>query len=202
MNKDEAMRISGEALNELEELLAEGRPETLKRYLDQMAVFHKYSFLNVMMILAQNPNASQVAGFGTWKKLGRWVKADEQGIGIFAPLIQRKADREEPSRGVADTTAAANQRVLAGFRVVHVFDLSQTEGEAMPELSKPLGEPGEALPHLFRFSEYSGITVVEEEIPWGSTGVSKGGKILLRPGLSDSEKFSVLAHELAHEFLH
>lgn len=204
MTKEEAMCISQEAVVELEKVLSQGKPESLQRYLDQMAVFHNYSFLNQMMILAQRPDASHVAGFHTWRKLGRWVKADEKGIAIYAPLVFRKSDKETSSQDSEQNSekAAKFQRALCGFRVVHVFDLSQTDGKPMSELSTPIGEPGETLPHLFQFSETSGIKVLIQPLPSGSHGVSKGGLIVLRPGLSASEQFSVLAHELAHEFLH
>jgi len=95
-----------------------GKSETLAAYLTAMARFHKYSFGNIVAIARQKPDATRVAGFGTWKEMGRFVKRGEKGIQILAPMIgfRRKGDAAEQE------PETKPQRVLIGFRVVHVFE--------------------------------------------------------------------------------
>jgi len=166
----------------------------LNAYLDAMGRFHAYSFNNVMLILSQQPDATRVAGFRMWKSLGRSVKKGEKGIAIFAPMrVKEKQESEN-----ADEEDAS--RVI--FRVVHVFDVAQTEGEPLPEPVRVGGDPGEYLDRLCEAVVTSGITLETSFELGAADGVSKGGSIALRPGLSRAEYFSVLVHEWAHELLH
>lgn len=98
MKRDAAMKLAQEGLNDLNAALQQGGSEALKRYLDVLARFHHYSFGNVMMIARQRPGATYVAGFHTWRKLGRWVKKGEQGIAIFAPMVGRPCRRTRMMR--------------------------------------------------------------------------------------------------------
>lgn len=190
MKKDEAKNIGDEALAELASQLASGRTEELARYLDTMSSFHDYSFGNCMLIARQRPTATLVAGFRSWQKLGRHVKKGEKGICILAPLVGKKDDEEE------------GERAVFGFRAVHVFDVSQTEGEELPEVNQISGEPGEKLQRLRATATGLGIALSYEEDLGGASGVSKGGSIVLLSGLSPAAEFNTLAHELAHELLH
>ncbi len=79
------------------------------------------------MIFLQPPDATVVAGFNRWKSLGRFVKKGEKGISIFAPC--RYKTKVETDAGEEKTV-----QQIRGFRVVHVFDISQTEGEELPDL--------------------------------------------------------------------
>ena len=63
---------------------------TLQKFIETMARFHNYSFRNALLIFGQMQDATRVAGFGTWKKLGRFVKKGEHGIAILAPMVARK----------------------------------------------------------------------------------------------------------------
>ena len=117
--------------------------------LDTAAKFHSYSLGNLLLIGAQAPQATRVAGFRTWQSLGRQVRKGERGIPILAPCTYRPktADRAEPaapagpepattgSGGAAPDTGGKQVR---GFCVVHVFDLSQTEGAPLPEVAPTL----------------------------------------------------------------
>lgn len=120
MKREEATKLAERGLAELNAALQKGASDTLTRYLDALARFHHYSFGNVMLIACQRPNATRVAGFHTWKSLGRWVKKGEQGIAILAPMVGRKR-REDSDSATADKNDG-NVRQLFGFRVVHVFD--------------------------------------------------------------------------------
>src|SRR5688572_15977063 len=131
MNRTDAQKLSKQTLDDLAAQLEGGKSESLITFLDAMARFHSYSFGNVMMILAQKPDAKRVAGLRTWNQLGRFVRKGEKGIGIFAPM-RFKAD-ENPKTGETD-----GDRI--GFRVVHVFDISQTDGEPLPETENVAGD--------------------------------------------------------------
>src|SRR5438132_5782395 len=92
-----------ETLARLEQAVAEIHDsETFRRYLDAQARFHSYSWSNVMLILAQKPDSSQVAGYVTWQKLGRQVRKGERGIRIVVPMRRRKraedAEEDDESR--------------------------------------------------------------------------------------------------------
>ena len=101
------------------EQLEAGHSEALTNYLTAMSRFHNYSFGNVLEIARQMPTATRVAGFWTWKNLGRSVKAGQKGIRILAPIVgvRRKKDEEAQK----DITKQ-NERVLLGFRSAYVFD--------------------------------------------------------------------------------
>jgi len=191
-----ARRIAETALDELATQLESGQSHQLQAYLSAMSRFHHYSFNNIMLILSQRPEATRVAGFHTWRKLGRTVKRGEKGIAIFAPMVLKPKESEESKQGSDD------ERPRLRFRVVHVFDVSQTEGEPLPEPASVGGDPGEALHRLESAVRAAGIELEDSLSLGGADGASAGGKILLRQGLPPAERFSVLAHEWAHEILH
>src|SRR5580658_2133121 len=130
------------------EQLEAGHSDALTNYLTAMSRFHNYSFGNVLEIARQMPTATRVAGFWTWKNLGRSVKAGSKGIRILAPIVgvRRKKDEEAEK----DITKQ-NTRVLLGFRNAYVFDVSQTDGIDLPELREVTGDPGENIDRLAAF---------------------------------------------------
>jgi antirestriction protein ArdC len=148
---------------------------------------------------SQRPTATRVAGFGTWKELGRFVKRGEKGIQILAPMTgyrRRKSDAEQE-------TDEKPKPVLFGFRVVHVFDVAQTEGADLPEYEFAIsGEVDEYRDRLLYFLERQGIELVFAENIAPALGVSYGGRIALLPGQSQAQEFVTLVHEIAHELLH
>ena len=192
MKRDDAKKLSDDALTDLAAHLALGKSEELTKVLNTMSTFHNYSFGNCMLIARQKPDATLVAGFRAWLKLGRCVRKGEKGICILAPMVGKK----EADDGSGET------REVFGFRAVHVFDVSQTEGEELPEVNKISGDPGEKLGKLHATSETLGIALSYDDDLGGADGVSKGGHIVLVRGLSAAEEFNTLAHELAHELLH
>ena len=102
------------ALATLADALETGKSDALKDYLAAMARFHRYSFGNVLLIAAQRPDATLVAGFRRWNELERHVMKGEKGIGIMAPLV-RKEQNETESAG---EEPKGEERVVRGFRVV------------------------------------------------------------------------------------
>ena len=203
MKRDDALKLATKGYEELTATLAEGRSETLRRYLAVMGRFHNYSFRNCLMIAMQRPEATHVAGYRKWEQLGRHVKKGETGIGIFAPLVYRKKDGG--ASGGNETKDDGNdsaEKTLKGFRVVHVFDISQTEGEALPEFAQVDGDPGKWLTRLERVVRAKGIELEYVDSLGGAQGMSTGGKVAIVESMGAAEKFLTLVHEAAHELLH
>jgi len=182
------------------EQLEQGHSEGLTAYLTAMGRFHNYSFGNILEIARQRPNATRVAGLYAWNQLGRKVKRGERGIRILAPVIgvKRKKDAEAEK-----DIRTQNQAVLVGFRSAYVFDVSQTEGKELPELSERVtGNVGEYRERLLDFISAQGIRLEFKESIAPALGMSYGGRIAILPGQGAAEEFSTLVHELAHEMLH
>jgi hypothetical protein len=189
MNAQEAQALIFRAIDSLADQL-ETDSEALTKFLKVMATFHRYSVYNQIMILLQRPDAIKVAGFQTWKKLGRYVRLGEKGISILAPVLEKKR-----------TDQGYEENVL-GFTIARVFDVAQTDGYPLPSLPSVKGDPGHALVKLHRFAREKKIEVIKSEAVRTADGISYGGKIVLRPDMAAAKEFGVLAHELAHELIH
>jgi hypothetical protein len=163
--------------------------QEMQCYLDMCASFHQYSPCNVWLIMMSRPSASYVSGFKKWQSLGRYVRKGEHGIPILAPIITTITNdkgEEEPR--------------LVGFKVVYVFDVSQTDGEPLPEPPdwKSPEKNAELQEKLMLFAQSKGIQVQIKSIGRDIQGVSLGGKIILDPEAGTK----TLIHEIAHELLH
>jgi len=135
MDKKKASFIE-QKIKELEEKIRSFR--TTKEFLDFVATmsrFHSYSFYNQMLILSQKPDATRVAGFVTWKKLDRYVKKGEKGIMILVPIIHKK---EQPDQ------EGDEQEITTWFKTGYIFDVSQTDGEPLPEISLDVEGQGDS----------------------------------------------------------
>ena len=180
-----------------------GKSETLAAYLTAMARFHNYSFGNIVAIARQRPTATRVAGFGTWKEMGRFVKRGEKGIQILAPMIGHKRRNAEDVQNTDLDGSTKPRPVLIGFRAVYVFDVEQTEGADLPEFDHQIsGEVDDQRDRLIDFLSRQNIAIEFNERIAPALGVSYGGKIALLPGQSKPEEFVTLVHETAHELLH
>lgn len=197
---NKAKQLTEAAIGELKSQLDAGRSEVLTHFLDCMSKFHRYSWSNVMLIHHQRPSATHVAGFHTWRAMQRWVKKGEGGIAIVAPMVRSRKSVDHQS---LDDPGSQQPRSISisGFRVVHVFDVSQTEGKQLPTLSKPIGDPGTSLQLLEQLVKENGIQLHYEAMTTGTYGYSAAGKIGIEQSLGDSERFLTLAHELAHLWL-
>ena len=194
MKREEVTDAVQRGIHELGEALAAGKSDRLLAYLAMMARFPKYSFQNCVLIWTQFPEAKLVQGFQAWKKLGRSVKKGEKGIGIIAPMVYRARDEksdDEPS-----------DKVVRGFKVVHVFDVSQTEGEDLPEFATVVGAPGSHIDAVEQLIRSRDIELMYEPIPGGADGVSKKGTIVIANDLPPAKRLLTLIHELSHETLH
>lgn len=200
MNREEALKKSDEALKDLATTLQQGKSDALVKYLEMLSRFHNYSFGNCILIAMQMPHATHVAGFQRWKSMGRYVKKEEKGIGILAPLAYRRRKDEQPEDGKEPDDRPSS--TLRGFRVVHVFDVSQTDGEPIPEFADLGGDPGEKLHRVENLIRAKGIAFEFVDSLGGAHGVSEGGAIKVVESLPVAQKFSTMCHELAHELLH
>ncbi|MEZ5360606.1 MAG: ArdC-like ssDNA-binding domain-containing protein [Candidatus Zixiibacteriota bacterium] len=194
MKNNKAKQLIENALTSLTESLEAGQSDELKRYFQTISRFHQYSLRNVMLIALQKPSATHVAGYHTWKKLGRFVRKGETGIVIIAPLVYKKESAEEDDN-------RSNVTEINGFKGVYVFDISQTDGDDLPEFTSVQGDPSCYQEKLNSFITDNYITL-EYSDTLQADGVSTKGKIVIRSGLSPAQDFSVKVHELAHEFLH
>ena len=111
-----------QAVDYLLQQLEAGKSETLTAYLAAMARFHNYSFGNIMSIARQRPTATRIAGFHTWKELGRFVKRGEKGIQILAPMVGHRRKKDDADRNRTQDDNGKPAPVLIGFRAVYVFD--------------------------------------------------------------------------------
>ena len=167
-------------------------------FLTTMAKFHNYSYANQILIALQKPNATRVAGFVTWKDLGRWVKKDERGIAILAPIFPPKPKKEEAEEELPLTPVY--------FKVVHVFDVSQTEGKPLPEFEVPVltGEANEELfAKVFALAKAQGLDVSFESRPHQDPSIKGqyiGKSIWVRPEEPRAQQLKSLLHEVAHYY--
>ena len=200
MKTEDVKALAESALDILAAQLESGQSAALKGYLAAMARFHRYSLNNVLLIQSQRPGATRVAGFATWRQLGRFVRRGEKGIAILVPLAYRREVDDLSGGNASDCDAV---RTVVGFKTGYVFDVSQTDGEPLAALAEVAGDPGEFATRLRAFAERCGIEVAYGNRTLGSAdGASFGGRILLRDNLSPAVEFAVLVHEIAHELLH
>lgn len=177
-------------LEELAQATDEARKsKEMLRYLDFVSKFHKYSPANIWLILLAKPDASRVAGFHKWKSMGRFVRKGEQGLPILAPILVKQEDED-----------GLEKQMLIGFKVVYVFDVTQTEGEPLPPPPdwKSPEKNNELNDRLIQFAKNHGITVTFKNLPGEIQGVSKGGSIDICPTAGSK----TICHEIAHEMLH
>jgi hypothetical protein len=178
-----------------EQVEALTKSESWHHWLDVAGRFRTYSLHNQLLILAQRPAATRVAGYRAWQSIGRQVKRGEGGIAILAPLLRR----------VAEDATDEPQARLVGFRVVYVFDVAQTEGEPLPELTLPavsLADPG-LMEQLMQVAARQDIAV--DRIDEGPAEV-RGWWDAVRRRITVVTSYPLpgqtrtLLHELAHVF--
>lgn len=189
--------------------------EKYMRYLSVMSKFHRYSVNNTMLIYMQRPDATLVAGFNKWKnQFERHVKKGEHGITIIAPTpykkkieeMKRDPDTQAPILD-ADGKAVMEEKEIEipMFRPVKVFDVSQTDGKPLPELSSSLSG---TVPHYEAFLEAvrrsAPVPIEFEPMAANMDGYfsSEQQRIALREGMSEVQTISAAVHETAHSKLH
>jgi hypothetical protein len=194
------------------------------RYLTVQARLHAYSANNVLLIAAQHamaftdglvnaPEPSVVAGFNTWKALGRWVNKGQRGYAVLAPMqrMQRIAVDQTGSvrrlgRGEAPANGEIEQQreMLRGFMVEYVFDVSQTSGAEVPVAPMPRLLRGEAPVGLraavTRFVEDRGFsveTVPDAAVLGGANGMTRWDDrtVMVRRDMDDAAQVKTLIHD-------
>ena len=167
-----------------------------RSHLEVQGRFHRYSFSNTLLIVRQDPGASRVAGFATWKSLGRAVRKGERAIWILAPMTGRRtrmADGEE-------------HRPILGFRPVAVFDVAQTDGEPLPKVCRTLegDDPAALFGRLADRASRLGYAVDVTELPGTTNGDCSFARRRIRVERRNdpAQQVKTLAHELAHALLH
>ncbi len=101
------------------------------RYLAAMNRFHRYSASNVLLIVIQRPDATQVAGYTTWKALGRQVNKGAKGIAIYAPVTAKRPVESDEAPGDPETDPGTVKRIV-GFRLTYVFDPLSRDSAVRP----------------------------------------------------------------------
>ncbi len=169
--------------------------ERWQDYLRFQSRFHRYSFNNVVLIATQCPEATWVAGFGTWQKMGRFVRRGEKAIWILAPIVARRLAPQDE-----------DEAVLRGFRWVPVFDVSQTDGRDLPSVCRRLvgGDPADHYGRLVDVARTIGFAVFDHEFAGSTNGECHHGARLIRVEARNApaQRVKTLAHELAHALAH
>jgi hypothetical protein len=187
-----------ELLTKLSEGIAElTSSDRWREYLDVQSRFYRYSPNNVMLILMQNPYATRVAGYRAWQALDHQVLAKESALRILAPMTYK---RNDPPVG-------ENAREIRGFKLVPVFDISQTEGPDLPDVvSKLEGLPPEGVfAKLTEFAQGIGFRVERlQSLESGANGDTSHseGRIRVVSSNSEAQQAKTLAHEIGHALLH
>ena len=185
-------------------------------YLRFAAKFHDYSFNNTVLIWAQAPHASYVAGYQAWLQLGRQVRKGEKGISILAPVLSRHNYTNEQATAPGSNTpppepaTEPGNRRIVGVRGATIFDVSQTDpvtpGQELP-LMQPALLQGDVAPQLWdalaAHIAGQGFTVERGDCQ-GANGVTLfTPKIVrVRDDVSTLQAVKTLAHELGHVLMH
>ena len=210
-----------EKLKEITDRLEQGISELFesdryKEYLSVMSKFHNYSFNNTVLIAMQKPDASLIAGFNAWKnEFQRNVKRGEKGIRIIAPSpfkVKKQMEKIDPKtqrpligRDGKPVTEEKEITVPA-FKVVSVFDVSQTEGRELPNLAVDslTGDVDKYRDFFAALEKTSPVPVGFEKMESGTHGFYhlEDKRIALREGESELQTLKTLIHEIAHAKLH
>lgn len=185
-------------LEEIHELLTEGvakitTGDDWRALLDVMARFHRYSAKNTALIYLQRPTATHVAGYTVWKKMGRQVNKGERAISILAPCIYNDTEDQDT-------------KVIRGYRVVSVFDISQTTGDELPG-PRPALLTGDAPAGLWDALALQ-VQANGFRLERGATHPANGitnfthKTVTIDDTLEPAQAAKTLAHELAHVLLH
>jgi hypothetical protein len=189
--------IIDEAIERLVQQLAEGHTDEYRRLLAFWSRFHRYSHANVLLILSQRPDATQVAGYHTWRKAGRQVRKGAKAISIWCPIV----------RTVEDPGSGLPVELCVGFVPCPVFcaeDLTDIATNPLPTLWRALPDDADGVyRRLKRTVEAAGHPVAEQSLPPGRQGASRpDGSIVLASTLDSRNRIMVLLHELAHQSEH
>lgn len=210
-----------EQLKEITDRLEQGilevfESEKYKEYLNTMSKFYNYSFNNTMLIAMQKPDATLIAGYNAWQnKFERHVMRGEKGIRIIAPApIVKKEELEkldpvtqEPVIDEHGNPVMEEVEIrMPNFKVISVFDVSQTEGKELPDLAvdELTGEVEHYETFMQALTAVSPVPIGYEEIQDGAKGYYhlEDKRIALQAGMSQIQNSKTAIHEIAHATLH
>ena len=190
--------------------------EAFKNYLKTLSKFHDYSLNNTILIAMQKPDATLVAGYTAWQKnFGRQVQKGETGIRILAPTPYKKkmeVDRLDPITGQAvlnpdgSTAKELKEIMVPAFKVVNVFDVSQTDGKPLPTIGvdELTGNVTNYEMFFEALKRACPVPVGFEQIPSGAKGYyhTVDQRIALQESMSEVQTIKTMIHEMAHQKLH
>ena len=210
-----------EKLKEITDRLEQGITELFdseryKEYLRVMSKFHNYSFNNTLLIAMQKPDASLVAGFSAWKNnFGRNVMKGQKGIKIIAPSpfkIRQEVEKidphtQKPIIGKDGKPVTEEKEIkIPAYKVVSVFDVSQTEGKELPDIAvdELTGDVDRYKDFFAALEKTSPVPIAFENIEGGSHGYYhlEDKRIAINEGMSELQTLKTTIHEIAHAKLH
>ena len=210
-----------EKLKEITDRLEQGITELFdseryKEYLRVMSKFHNYSFNNTLLIAMQKPDASLVAGFSAWKNnFGRNVMKGQKGIKIIAPSpfkIKQEMEKidphtQKPVIGKDGKPVTEEKEItIPAYKVVSVFDVSQTEGRELPDIAvdELTGDVDRYKDFFAALEKTSPVPIAFENIEGGSHGYYhlEDKRIAINEGMSELQTLKTAIHEIAHAKLH
>jgi hypothetical protein len=179
------------------------------KYLDFCSRLYRYSANNQLLIRMQMPDASLVQSYTKWKECSRFVKKGEHGLKILAPIVKKHYKTDENGEFITDENGNKipedETPFLAGFKLVPTFDVSQTDGEPLPEICHELtGDVENVDKWIHALKTFINIPVDYEDIQGGAKGYYSltENRIAIKTGLSDLQTIKTLIHECAHATLH
>ena len=189
--------------------------EKYAEYLRVMSRFHSYSFNNSLLIAMQKPDATYVAGYTSWQnKFHRNVNKGEQGIRILAPAPYKKKVQEiirdpltkQPVLGSnGDPLKEMIEIVVPSYKVVSVFDISQTTGKELPSIANRLQGDVENYELLIdSLKNVSPVKIIFGDISNGANGYYhlEDKEIHIKEGMSQQQTIKTIIHEISHSILH
>ena len=210
-----------EKLKEITDRLEQGITELFdseryKEYLRVMSKFHNYSFNNTLLIAMQKPDASLIAGFNSWKnQFQRNVKKGEKGIKIIAPSpfkIKQETEKIDPQTQKpvigrdGKPVTEEKEITIPAYKVVSVFDVSQTEGKELPDIAVDAltGDVEQYSDFFAALEKTSPVPIGFEKIEGGAHGYYhlEDKRIALDKGMSELQTLKTAIHEIAHAKLH
>ena len=210
-----------EKLKEITDRLEQGitelfESERYREYLRVMSKFHNYSFNNTLLIAMQKPDASLVAGLSAWKNnFGRNVMKGQKGIKIIAPSPykvkqeMKKIDphTQQPIIGKDGKPVTEEKEItIPAYKVVSVFDVSQTEGKELPDIAvdELTGDVERYRDFFAALEKTSPVPIGFEQIPGSSHGYYhlEDKRIAIQEGMSELQTLKTAIHEIAHAKLH
>lgn len=223
MNKTKANSKSGSAEelmksvdSAIDKIFGYFESDAFKQYLTTLSKFHDYSLNNTLLIAMQKPDATLVAGYTAWQKqFGRQVLKGAKAIRILAPAPYKKkmeVDKTDPHTGEILTNPDGSSKkevqeiMIPAFKVVNVFDVSQTDGKELPSIGI-----NELTGEVSRFDDFMEALKKTCPVPIGFEQIDSGAKgyfhtvenrIAIQEGMSQVQTMKTAIHEMAHQKLH